>query len=194
MGTYVAGCNCHSLCPCPVDEKPNSEEGECFGTIVMGIREGDLDGTDLSGTAFALYNHFPDRPSAGNWDIRVVIDEDASEEQANALQRIVGGEEGGAFADLGALIGNATFDRGPVSLSGADAASVEGSEIRFEPFRGPDGTPTTVSSAMFGLAAQFRVGKSTGRYSAFGRDFEATYGESAEMEFASDAAEVRGRF
>ncbi|MBA3367028.1 MAG: DUF1326 domain-containing protein [Actinobacteria bacterium] len=178
-----------------MDLKPSSDEGECYGAVAMGIKQGDLDGTDLSGISFALYNHFESNPSAGNWGMRVVIDETASEDQAKALERILSGEEGGAFGDLSALISDVTMARGQVSVSNGDSASasVEGSEIRFEPFRGPDGSPTKMSSAMFGFAPEFMVGKASGRYSSFGQEFEAKYGESGDFEFSSESADVKGR-
>ena len=83
-GTYLASCNCQLLCPCPVDSPPTGPDGQCRGTAVFQVREGNLDGTDLSGTAFALANLFPSNLTAGNWKFGVVIDESASDEQFQA--------------------------------------------------------------------------------------------------------------
>ena len=73
-GTYVAVCDCAGICPCPVDGPPTGDNGECLGSLVFDIKEGDLDGTDLSGTTVALYNHLPSYLAAGNWTVGLVID------------------------------------------------------------------------------------------------------------------------
>src|SRR5688500_9126524 len=98
-GTYAGTCNCRGLCPCPVDGPPTSEGGECYGTLVFDIREGNLDDVDLSGVAVALYNHFPSNLTSGNWRVGIVVDEGASEQQAQALEQIFSGQVGGPFGE-----------------------------------------------------------------------------------------------
>ena len=102
-GTYVASCSCNLICPCPVDGPPTSPDGECRGVLVFHVADGKLDDTDLSGTTFALCNHFPSNLTAGNWKLGTVVDEGASDEQTGAIEKIVKGEEGGPFADFAAL-------------------------------------------------------------------------------------------
>jgi hypothetical protein len=58
-GTYVAGCTCHLLCPCPVDAPPTNDDGQCHGVGVFSIADGNLDDTDLSGVNLCLVNLFP---------------------------------------------------------------------------------------------------------------------------------------
>ena len=58
-------------------------------------------------------------------------------------------------------------------------------EIKFEPRRGVDGSPTTVKNAAFGFAPEVRIGTSTGRSDAFGLPFTPSYGENAEFEFSN---------
>jgi hypothetical protein len=121
-GTYAAVCDCRMLCPCPIDGPPTGEGDECHGMLIFAVREGTLDGTDLGGVPFALYNHFPSNLTAGNWKVGVVVDEGATDEQAQAIERIVSGQEGGPFADFGPLIGEYDgMQRGRVALSGGDA-------------------------------------------------------------------------
>ncbi|MGH7425220.1 MAG: DUF1326 domain-containing protein, partial [Candidatus Methylomirabilales bacterium] len=103
-GTYVATCGCRLLCPCSVDGPPTGPGGVCRGAAVFHIHEGNLDGTDLSGVNFAFYNEWRSNLTAGGWKAAIVIDDKASEDQADALQRILGGQEGGLFADLAPLI------------------------------------------------------------------------------------------
>lgn len=190
-GTYVASCSCEQICPCPVDQRPNDPNGngECRGVAAFAIREGNLDDVDLSGVNFALYNFFPSNITAGNWKVAVVVDDGASDEQAEAIGRILSGEEGGPFGEFAPLIGeNLGLERAAVTVSDGGRASVgELADYSFEAFTGPDGSPTTVRGAMFGFAPEYRIGKTSGRATGFGLDFEPAYGESAEFEFSTEA-------
>ena len=103
-GSYAASC-CVPICPCPVDGPPTAPDGECKGFDRFGVKEGSLDDTDLSGVNFALYNLFPSNLTAGNWKVGIVIDSGASDEQADALERICKGEAGGPFGDLANFYG-----------------------------------------------------------------------------------------
>jgi hypothetical protein len=187
-GNYVAACNCNLICPCPIDGPPTGEGGECRGIGVWAIREGDLDGTDLSGVSFVLWNRFPSNLTSGNWTLGVVIDESASDEQAQALERILSGQEGGPFAEFAPLIGDFQgVERGSVSLSGNSISLGDRGEASFEPATGPDGSETTVSNAMFGFAAKYNIGRASGRFRT-DREVDASYGEGAEFEYASEMA------
>ena len=193
-GTYVASCSCNLICPCPTDGPPTSPDGQCRGVAVFHIAEGELDGTDLSGVNLGLVNLFPSNLTAGNWKLGVVVDESASDEQAAALERIVGGKEGGAFGDFAALTDEwLGMERASVTFSDGDrpSASIGGSSWTFEPLEGPEGsgTQTTVKNAAFGFAPEFRVGRAPGHLSALGIEFDAIYGETADYEFASEIQE-----
>jgi hypothetical protein len=193
-GTYVAACDCSLFCPCPADGPPTGKDGQCHGSIVFGVREGSLDDTDLSGVNFALYNFFPSNLTAGNWTVGIVVDDGASDEQTDAIERIVTGQEGGPFGDFAALIGeNRGTQRAPVRISGGSATIGDMTAFTFEPSRGGDGAPTTVKNAMFGFAPEYQIGKASGRSTAFSIGFDASYGESAEYEFSSEAADVHIR-
>jgi hypothetical protein len=190
-GTYVAVCDCAGICPCPVDGAPTGDNGECLGSLVFDIKEGDLDGSDLSGTTAALYNHFPSNLTAGGWTVGLVIDA-ATDDQARALEAIFKGEEGGPFGEFAGLISTvAGVERGKITVMGGDkpSVSIEGkTEFSFEPFTGADGSPTTVTNAMFGFAPTYKIGKGSGHSEAFGLTFDARYGESAEFEFSTEMA------
>ena len=191
-GAYAASCSCNVICPCPVDGVPTGPDGECKGFLVFSVKEGNLDDTDLSGVNFALYNHFPSNLTAGNWKVGVVIDNDASDEQADALERICKGEEGGPFGDLANFYGEYLgTERDTVSFSDGDrpkASIGSSSELTFEPHEGPDGSPTTVKGAMFGFAPEYRIGRAPGKSDRFGLSFEPVYGEAADFEFSTEQA------
>lgn len=191
-GTYVANCSCQLICPCPVDAPPTGPDGQCRGLAVFHIREGSLNDTELSGTTFAFCNLFPSNLTSGNWKFGVIVDEAASDEQAQALERILHGEEGGPFADFAPLFGEwLGVERAPVTFSNGDrpSATVGDASMSFEPLEGPAGGHTAVKDAMFGFAPEYRVGRGPGRSDWFGLDFEGVYGETADFEFASEMAE-----
>ena len=191
-GSYTASCSCSLICPCPVDGTPTGLDGECKGFIVFCVNEGDLDGTDLSGVNFALYNYFPSNLTAGNWKVGIVIDEGASDDQAAAIESICKGEAGGPFADLASFYGEYLgTERDSVTFSGGDrpTAAVGGSsEVTFEPLEGPDGSPTTVKGAMFGFAPEYKIGHGPGRSDRFGLAYEPDYAEAADFEFSTEQA------
>ena len=193
-GTYVATCSCQLLCPCPVDGPPTGPEGQCHGAAVFQIREGNLDDTDLGGITFGFVNNFPSNLSSGNWKFGVVVSDDASDEQVDAIDRIMRGQEGGVFSEFAALVGDYLgTERTEVSLSDGDkpTGSIGGSSFTFEPLPGPEGSgaDTTVKNAMFGFAPEFRVGKTSGSQSTMGIEFDSIYGETADYEFSSEPPE-----
>jgi hypothetical protein len=188
-GTYGGICNCKLVCPCNVDGTPTGEGDQCHGLIVYDVRQGNLDDMDLSGLTFALAYFLPSTPSSGNWKIAGTIDEGASDEQVQAIDRILSGQEGGPFADFAPLIGEyGSMQRGEVSLSDGDAtsASVSGvGDFKAEFFKDADGTATTLNNAMFGFAPTIRLGKGSGRFTVFGSTYDASYAEGAEFEYSS---------
>jgi hypothetical protein len=153
------------------------------------VRQGNLDDVDLSGVTFALSYFLPSNASSGNWKIEGTIDEGASEEQAQAIDRIISGQEGGPFGDFAPLIGDyGGMHRGSVSLSDGDApsASVSGvGDFSSEFFKDAEGTTTTLNNAMFGFAPSIRLGKGSGRFTVFGSTYDASYAEGAEFEYSS---------
>ena len=199
-GTYIGNCSCSLICPCAVDGPPTGPDGTCRGMAVWHIDQGDKDGTDLSGLNYALLYYLTDHLSAGNVSMGVVIDSAASDEQAEALGAILSGQEGGPFADFATLIGEMSGpERAEISVSdgATPRATVEGKgELTIEPHKGPDGSPTTISNAMFGFAPVFTIGKGSGSGTGFGGEsYDAVYAESAEYEYTSETSpdEIRPR-
>lgn len=192
-GKYVGSCSCALICPCPVDGRPNSPNGECRGVAVFHVAAGKLDGTDLSGVDFALVNWFPSHLTAGGWKVGVVLDEGASDGQATALESILHGEVGGPFGDLAALYGEwLGVERASVTFSDGNnpSASVGGySNFTLETLPGPGGSVTTLKNAMYGFAVEIMIGKAQGHTDLFGLDFDGIWGESGDFAYASEMAE-----
>jgi len=104
QGSYFEGCNCEAICPFrSVGGRPGgpSTFGECFGALSWYIHQGYADGTDLSGLRAVLSIRYFDRvqPST-RWEVVLYVDEDASDEQREALADIFLGRAGGTVARL----------------------------------------------------------------------------------------------
>ena len=121
--------------------------------------------------------------------VGIVLDSSISDAQAQAVERIMSGQEGGPFADFAPLISK--FDgvsRGSVSFSEGEnpSASVSGvGDLGFEPVMGPAGA-TTVKGAPFAFAPEYRIGRSSGTAEILGKSVEFKYAESAAFEYSSE--------
>jgi len=188
-GRYVTTCSCTNVCPCSTaSAPPDNPDGStnCYGAGVFEVKEGNLDDLDLSGTKVGIKVHYPDLVSNGNWQIAVVVDEGASDAEASAFERIFSGQLGGPFGDMAGLVTSFAVERAALSVS-ADGATIGGGSFTYEPLRGQDGTPTTITNASFGFAPVFEIGSASGTVDAFGHSFPASYGEAADFDY-SDAA------
>ena len=188
-GTMVTGCECTGpLCPCNVDGTPNTPDGKCQGVIVLGIGQGNLDDLDLSGANAALLYTIPGQPSGGNWTIGLIVDDGASDEQAQGLERIFRGQEGGMWGEFSALFGQFLgMERAAVSVSdgGSPSGSVAGiGQIGLQPFKDMEGKPTRVKNAVFGMGPEFTIGQASGSIDGFGISFDASYGDTHDFEWA----------
>ncbi len=105
-GQYMETCNCDFLCPCPLTGMAETTHGYCIFAMAFRIDQGQFDGTSLAGLNFVLIGRTPGAMSEGNWDVGLIADERASQDQQQALAQIVSGQVGGAMANLAPLIGN----------------------------------------------------------------------------------------
>jgi hypothetical protein len=187
-GNFVGHCDCQLVCPCAFDGPPTGRDGECRGLLVFGIKEGNLDDLDLSRVNVAMGYMAPSNISSGNLKLGIVVDEGASDDQTDALERIFKGDEGGVFGEFVPLVGEwLGVDRAAISFSDGDepSAKIGGTDVNFEAFKDGEGNLTKVSNGAFGFAPVFTIGKSSGSSGILGESFEASYGEAAEFEYTS---------
>jgi hypothetical protein len=191
-GRYVASCSCAMMCPCSTGSgPPDNPDGttNCWTFGVWDVREGAMDGVDLSGIRFGLSAHFPGLITSGNWKVGVTVDEGTSDEQVKALSEILSGQQGGPFAEMAGLIGEFVgVERGAVSYSDT-AIAYGGSSATYEPLRGADGTATTMKNAVLGFAPEFEIGTTSGQINTFGHTAAASYGEAADFEYSDESHE-----
>lgn len=97
-GRYFESCNCDPVCPCRMtDGVPGgrSTYGVCFGALGWLVDDGEADGLDVSGLAAVLLVRYDDDEPGSPWTITLILDERGSDEQRQALERILLGEAGG---------------------------------------------------------------------------------------------------
>jgi hypothetical protein len=152
-GTLIEACSCNVNCPCWIGEDPDL--GECFAIVAYGIERGHVRDLDVSGLNLVLIAHIPGNVLAGNWQIVALVDERGSAEQRQAILDAFTGQLGGPLGDLWeALIGEVKgVEFVPVEhkvVDGTGTLNVPGLvETEMIPYRGPDGSITTLSNSVF---------------------------------------------
>jgi hypothetical protein len=106
------------LCPCiTTNLGAVPTEGDCKAAVAMHIDHGQKDGVKLDGLSFIVMMHAPSAMGAGNMTVGLIVDERASEQQAEAIQAIATGAAGGPMAALAPLVGRvAGVERRPISF------------------------------------------------------------------------------
>ena len=152
-GSLIEACSCNVNCPCWIGEDPDL--GECFAIIAYGIERGQIRGLDVSGLSLVLICHIPGNVLAGNWQVVALVDESGTQEQRDALLEAFTGKLGGPLGDLWtALIGEVKgVEFVPITHEvdgGSGTLRIPGLvETEMEPYRGPDGSVTTLQNSIF---------------------------------------------
>jgi hypothetical protein len=152
-GSLIEACSCNVNCPCWIGEDPDL--GECFAIVAYGIDTGEIRGLDVSGLNLVLICHIPGNVLAGNWEVVAFVDDRGSEEQRNAMIEAFTGKLGGPLGDLWeALIGEVKgVEFMPIThqVEGGSGVLRIGDvvETEMEPYRGPDGSITTLQNSVF---------------------------------------------
>jgi hypothetical protein len=93
------------MCPCNLSFDHGATYDFCRVTLVFNIREGVIEGTDISGLKVAAIADTPKVMTEGNWRLGVFIDDQANDEQAEKLVQVFSGQLGGPMAALAPLVG-----------------------------------------------------------------------------------------
>ena len=151
-GRLLEVCTCKILCPCWVGEDPDF--GTCDGVLAWHFDKGAIDGVDVAGRTFVILAHIPGNILAGNWKIRVYIDDQATPPQKDALLNVWTGKLGGPVADLAKLVAEvAAVELVPITfqVQGVNGALRVGSAIEADlaPFKGATGKETAMYDTIF---------------------------------------------
>ncbi len=144
-------CTCQTYCPCWSGLDPDG--GTCDFSWVFHFDRGHVGGVDVAGLNLGFIGHLPGNVFDGNVKLLVLVDERAADAQQDALLTAFTGKEGGALADLAALIGEVVgvqraaieFDVAKGSGRFRVGALFEG---EVEGFRSLAGNPTMLSDAV----------------------------------------------
>jgi hypothetical protein len=165
-GTYYLPCSCNVGCPCNFGEL-EADRDWCSAALALDIRNGDVDGTDVSGTKAAFAVDFPVSFLAGNGTGRQYFDPNISEEQRSALEPVFRGERGGVFEVLGALVPDFLPSKeAAINIqTGEEATRIKVGDfgaLVVTPLRDQEGNITTVRHAPAAMVEEQVMAKGTG--------------------------------
>ncbi|HET9083395.1 MAG TPA: DUF1326 domain-containing protein [Candidatus Limnocylindrales bacterium] len=152
-GTLLEACSCGVLCPCWIGEDPDG--GQCFSFNAYHFDRGTIAGVDVSGLNIVLVNHIPGNVlTPASWEVVMFVDDTATDEQKDAIVGAYQGKLGGPLADLAGLIAEVKEVRSvPIThhiMAGVGTLRIDDIlEAELEPFRGTDGTITTLRDSLF---------------------------------------------
>lgn len=151
-GSLLEVCTCDTLCPCWIGEDPDG--GTCQSVVAYHFDRGTIRGVDVSGLTLASAVFIPGNILAGNWRQVVFVDDQASDEQAQAMIDAFTGKLGGPWADLAQLVGERmAIERAPISHEITDGHGRlrvgDAIEAEMHPYKGPDGSTTTLHDSIF---------------------------------------------
>lgn len=105
-GTYFENCNCEVACPCGATSFLLPADNErCQVVFAFHIERGEIEGVDVSDLIVALVGDTPGKMADGGWRVGAIMDERASEEQAQALVEVFSGQKGGPMGAIAPLVG-----------------------------------------------------------------------------------------
>jgi hypothetical protein len=162
-GEFVETCSCNMLCPCWYGkaELMVMDQGWCATSILVRVRDGNYEGTDLSGQSAVVGLFFPG-PTLfdGNGTGRIYIDDRATADQQGGLEKILQGQSGGGMEVPASLLSNwlptkhskITVD----AQNGKIQATIGGDgEMVSQRLVNDLGNKMTMQDAAFALAFQF---------------------------------------
>jgi hypothetical protein len=191
-GSYFETCSCDLMCPCNMSMDHGATYDYCRVTLVFNLKEGEIEGTDVSGLKVAVVADTPKVMSEGNWRLGLLIDEAASDEQAEKLSAVFAGQKGGPMEAVSPLVGEMLgVERVPfeVTEDGLTHSVRIGDGIDFEiedivPFGAETGEPVRLVGVFHPVSSEFNAAEATrSSISAFGIEYEGKTGISAS-EFA----------
>jgi hypothetical protein len=194
-GRFFETCSCELMCPCNTSMDHGATYDYCRVTLVFDITEAEIEGTDVAGLKVVAIADTPKVMTDGNWRLGMFVDERATDEQADKLVQVFGGQLGGPMAGLAPLVGE---------MLGVERAKIEvehdglrhsvrvGNEIDFEvedivPFGVETGQPVRFEGMFHPVASNLTMAEARrSSIDAFGVQYEGKSGLStAEFSWAA---------
>lgn len=101
-GPWLKNCNCDPGCPCDFNQFPTHDH--CEGMVAMRIDKGHYGEVDLAGLSFAGVVRWPGAMHEGNGEAQPIVDEQADEDQREAILTIMSGQAGDTFFEIVAAV------------------------------------------------------------------------------------------
>jgi hypothetical protein len=186
-GSYVETCSCELMCPCNLSFDHGATYDFCRATLAFHIREGEVDGTDISDLKIAFIIDTPKVMTEGNWRMGIFVDDQATDEQADKLVQIFSGQLGGPMAGLAPLVGEMLgVERAKIQFDddGLRHSVRIGDAIDFEvqdivPFGVETGEPVRFSGMFHPVGSDLTMAEAKrSRINAFGIEYEGKTGLS----------------
>jgi hypothetical protein len=196
-GRYFENCSCEVVCPCTASLALGADYDHCRVVLVFHVDRGEVDGVDISDLTLAAVAESPKFMHEGNWRLGVLIDEAASEEQAEKLGAVFSGQLGGPMAALAGLIGEQlgvervpmefSSENGHHSLTVGDRGRVAVQDV--VPFGVETGQPARMVGIFHPVGSELNIAKAeaSSSLSAFGIPLQngGTAGFSREFSWAA---------
>jgi hypothetical protein len=191
-GSYFETCSCDVVCPCTASLALGATNDYCRVVLVFNVKDGEVEGVDVSGLTVAAVAETPKVMTDGNWRLGVFIDAAASDEQAEKLGGVFSGALGGPMEALGPLVGeNLGVERAAIEVreDGLTHSVKIGDSIDFEiedvvPFGIDSGEPARLVGVFHPAGSELTVARATrSNIDAFGISYEGKAGFS-RSEFA----------
>jgi hypothetical protein len=186
-GTYVETCSCDLICPCNASFDHGATYDYCRVVLAFNIKDGEIEGTDVSGLKVAAIADTPKVMTDGNWKLGVFVDENASDEQMEKLVGVFGGQMGGPMEALGPLVGEMLgVERAAIEIvdDGLRHSVKVGDVIDFEiedivPFGIETGVPVRFEGMFHPVGSDLTIAEATrSKINAFGIEYEGKTGLS----------------
>lgn len=167
QGRYFENCTCSVPCPCTASLALGADFDRCQVVLVFHVDSGEVDGVDVSGLTVAAVGDTPKVMIDGDWRLGILIDEAASDDQAEKLGGVFSGALGGPMAALAPLIGeNLGIERVPMEFSSeggrhsvrlGDMGSVEVEDV--VPFGVETGEPARIVGVFHPVGSELTISK-----------------------------------
>ena len=186
-GSYAETCSCELMCPCNLSFDHGATYDWCRATLAFTIRDGQVEGTDVSGRRVVAIIDTPKVMTDGNWRLGMFVDEEATDEQFEKLAQVFGGQLGGPMAGLAPLVGEVVgMERAAIELTddGLRHSVRVGDAIDFEiedivPFGVETGEPVRFAGMFHPVASDLTMAEARrSRIDAFGIRYEGRTGLS----------------
>lgn len=103
-GLLFENCNCQLVCPGHMHFNQLCTHERCLGYWAIRVDEGEFEQVPLAGLKALIAFDSPQHMISGEWTEVVIIDDAASPEQRDAIERILTGRSGGPWEKLAQFV------------------------------------------------------------------------------------------